>query len=144
VDCPKCLGKLQKTAITSRKTSEVKELQGAGLAFDLEVDKCFVCGGVWLDRGELDKYLSEEIEIVDSPSLGSKMDQELDAKHGNCPCCSIKMKKITSFKNTDLTVDTCSKCQGIWLDPAEIDILERANRPKQGFWKLLGKSFKRN
>lgn len=144
MDCPKCLGKLQKTTITNRTTSEVKELQGAGLVYDLEVDKCFVCGGVWLDKGELEKYLSEEIEIVDSPSLGSQMDKELDAKYGNCPCCSIKMTKVTSFKNTDLTVDTCSKCQGIWLDPTEIDILEHAHKPKQGFWKLFLKGFKKN
>lgn len=141
MDCPKCLGKLQKTTITSRQTSEIKELQGAGLAFALEVDKCFVCSGVWLDKGELDKYLSEEIEVVDSPSLGSEMDKELDAKHGNCPSCGIKMTKVASFKNTQLTVDICDKCQGIWLDPTEIDILERTHKPKQGFWKLLSKGF---
>ena len=85
MDCPKCIGLLQKTTITDRKTSGIKELAGAALSYELELDKCFVCGGVWFDKGELDKYLTEEITVVDSPALGGGLDKELDAKKENAP-----------------------------------------------------------
>jgi len=143
MDCPKCLGKLQRENIACKNISEVKKPQGGGLPFELEADKCLICGGVWLDKGELDKYLSGEIESVDSPSLGNEMDKRIDAKHGNCPRCGVKMAKAASFKNTGVTADACDQCQGVWLDYAEINILQKAANPKQGFWDLLSKGFKK-
>ena len=142
MDCPKCIGKLQKTTFTNFETSEVKELQGATVTYNLELDKCFVCGGVWFDKGELDKYLTEKVTVIDSSSVGADLDKELDAKKGNCPRCQVEMKKTAAPKDPSITVDTCEKCGGVWLDSTEIDRLECANKEKNGFLALFFKGFK--
>ena len=135
MDCPKCLGKLQKTTIRIAETNATEELRGAALSYNLEVDQCFVCNGVWFDKGELDKYLTEGITVVNSSSVGADLDTELDKKIANCPKCKIPMDKKEFSSKLKITMDVCPKCQGIWLDPTEIDRLEENNprKPKEPF-----------
>ena len=141
--CPKCVGKLQKTVVTIRKVHDVKELQGAGVSFDLELDQCYVCGGVWFDRGELDKYKAEKITVINSTKLGKGLDQELDIKKGKCPRCEIEMKRQPYEKVPEIIIDVCEKCHGVWLDSTEIDKVERAQKGMKGFLDLFFKGFKR-
>ena len=143
MDCPKCVGKLQKTVIREDVTSEIPELAGAGVSFELPVSQCFVCGGVWFDKGELDKYLTEHMTILESPTLGEGLDKELDLKKANCPRCHLVMKKVAAPKAPNVKIDVCEKCQGVWLDAAEINRLESANKPKLGFLTLFFKGFRR-
>ena len=143
MDCPKCIGRLQKKEISMHETSEIKELQGAVLSQTLEVDQCFVCGGVWFDKGELDKYVSEKITIIDSPSLGKAMDQELNEKEGKCPRCKEVLKKEPYKNEATIILDVCGKCGGFWLDSTEIDRIERTNKEKLGFLALFMKGFKK-
>lgn len=143
MDCPKCLGKLQKKEINVKEVHEFKELKGAGVSYILEVDQCFVCGGVWFDKGELDKYTTEKLTIIDSATLGKQMDRKLDEKEGKCPRCKIMLKKGPYKKEPGITLDVCEKCGGVWLDSTEIDRVERANKEKVGFLQLLIRGFKK-
>ncbi len=143
MNCPKCVGKLQKTEIRQTATSELKGLAGASTTLQLQVDKCFACGGIWFDRGELDKYLTEGMTILDSPALGGSLDRELDEKRGNCPRCGIAMMKAPASGVPGVTVDVCGQCKGIWLDPTEITRLESAHKPKKGFLEMFFKAFQR-
>lgn len=139
--CPKCIGKLQKKELVMYATSSVEELKGAVISQSLEVDQCFICGGVWFDRGELDKYTTEKVTIINAPSVDRALDKELDAKQGKCPRCSVTMKKMPYEKEPSITIDFCEKCEGIWLDSTEIDRVERANKDKIGFLGLFLKGF---
>ena len=142
MDCPKCIGRLQKRDIQVDETHNVKELEGAGLSFTLEVDQCFVCGGVWFDKGELDKYTTERITVIDSNSIGADMDRALDKKEGKCPRCGVIMKQTPYEKDTSVTIDVCEKCGGIWLDSTEIDRLEKDL--KGGFLGNIMRFFHKN
>lgn len=144
MDCPKCLGKLQRREVSFVATSGVSELQGAGVKYELHLDQCFVCGGVWFDKGELNKYLSDNIEVIDSPSLGRAMDKELDDKHGPCPHCNVNMEKIPAPKADGISMEQCKQCEGVWLDPTEIDRLERVHQPKVGILQRLFRSLRRD
>ena len=137
MDCPKCIGKLQARVITFRAHSSVEPLSGAGIQYDLELDQCFVCGGVWCDKGELDKYLRDDIEIIDSPSLGHETDKAFDAKQGPCPRCTVPLKHIPGPNSEAMTVGQCPKCEGVWLDSTEIDRLKRIHKTKAGVLKQL-------
>ncbi len=122
MNCPKCIGKLQK------KDIEVNETSADGRSvntYNLEIDQCFSCGGVWFDKGELEKYTKERLTIVDSPSVGKELDKELDLKEGNCPRCQIALKKKPYKKDSSITLDICEKCGGVWLDSTEIDRIEK-------------------
>jgi len=124
-------------------TSDIEELKGAGISQSLEIDQCFVCGGVWFDKGELDKYTTEKITIIDASSVGAALDKEMDTKEGKCPKCLVAMKKVPYEKEPSITLDVCEKCGGIWLDSTEIDRVERANKEKVGFLGLFFKGFQK-
>jgi len=143
MDCPKCIGKLQKKELKIYSAHDIKELQGAATSFKLEADQCYVCGGVWFDKGELAKYKTERLTVLDSDALGKGLDQELDSKKGKCPRCDVILKKAPYEKEPSITLDVCEQCGGIWLDSTEIDRVERANKQKFGFLGLLIKGLKR-
>ncbi len=114
-DCPKCLGKLEE------KTTE-----------NIKVDVCWVCEGMWFDKGELDKVLASDSKNFKLIDLGSKefdgkemseMAGELDKKLGKCPHCSEQMIKKPYEENKSVNVDVCPKECGIWLDGGEIHSL---------------------
>jgi len=47
-----------------------------------------------------------------------------------CPRCGIKMEKL---KKSNVVIDVCKKCHGMWLDAGEIDKLANmANKIKGG------------
>lgn len=144
MDCPKCVGKLQKTEVEVSPIFDEKKPAKGGPSYQLELDKCFSCGGVWFDAGELNRYLSDQLTVMDSPELGGGLDQELDKKTGICPRCQSPMQKTPAPKLPDMTVDVCRKCQGVWLDSTEIDRLEKAHKPRGGFLELFRKGFRRS
>lgn len=43
MDCPKCVGKLQKKIME-----------------DIEIDTCFVCEGIWFDANELEDVVKRD------------------------------------------------------------------------------------
>lgn len=145
MNCPKCVGRLEETELVVRKSSKIPELGAASLHYELQLDKCFVCGGIWFDKGELRKYLGDGITVLDSPSLGADMDRELDRKQGDCPQCLLPLVKSAAPYNPEIVTDICQKCGGVWLDSSEIDRLERAaNKNKFGFLDLFLKGFRRS
>lgn len=124
LDCPKCNGRLGSTKLDVFEIQKEKNLEGADMEFELEVFQCFVCGGVWFDKGKLETYLRENLKTLHSPSLGKQMDQQLNSKKGKCPICKIEMTQHPEAIDQGVMVDTCPKCGGVWLDSTEIDRLE--------------------
>jgi Zn-finger nucleic acid-binding protein len=140
MDCPKCLGKLETREIEEEKTLVDKDLAGAAEFYTLEYDQCFVCGGVWLDKGELEKIVADGITVIHSDSMGKDLDKEMDKKIGKCPRCGVVMKKEPFDEGYSITIDKCEKCGGVWLDPTEIDRIESINSiksHKKGFFKRV-------
>lgn len=130
MDCPKCNGRLQSVKLDIRTENKYKDLQGADLEYELEVDQCFVCGGTWFDKGKLENYLREGLTTLHSDSMGKEMDQKLNIKKGKCPVCQLEMLQQPYPLDKNVQVDVCGKCGGIWLDSTEIDRLESEE------WKL--------
>ena len=65
--------------------------------------------------------------------LRAKMKVAADAKAAGtssvaCPRCGGSLKES---KFEDVTIDTCEKCAGVWLDAGE---LERLTQREQGGW----------
>jgi len=112
MDCPKCVGKLQK-----------KQME------KIEVDSCFVCEGVWFDAGELEeaikrdahdfKFISVGKEIFDGAEIAAA-DIDLNKEEGKCPRCDTLMNQTEYEKNRKVKIDICPKGCGIWLDGGEI------------------------
>jgi Zn-finger nucleic acid-binding protein len=48
-----------------------------------------------------------------------------------CPVCRIAMTSFVAA-GTDVTIDLCEECRGVWLDAGELKHLEQCARPPKG------------
>jgi uncharacterized protein len=115
MNCPKCIGKLSEKEIVR----------------SIHADVCFLCEGIWLDKGEFGSLIrldSKDFLFDDLSSSeydGSEIKelaQELNDKEGHCPRCSNVTLTKSKYrgKKGDLMIDECPQCHGIWLDGGEI------------------------
>jgi hypothetical protein len=88
----------------------------------IEVDNCPQCGGLWLDRGELEKLKSlgsdELEELRKMLGVNPKVPPVPDETTVHCPACEGKLKEV-QFGN--ILIDFCDTCKGLWLDKGELD-----------------------
>lgn len=90
----------------------------------VEIDHCLLCGGIWLDEGELELLLEGTLE-KDKLLASFKINKKTDEKKRKCPVCGKKMYKILCGMEKKVIIDSCPKNHGLWFDKGELDqILE--------------------
>ena len=109
MNCPKC----QKTALTRTTESGV------------ELDYCTDCGGIWFDKGELQKVIDERIELTFDTVRSSETPMTMDYKTALCPVCGQVLSKIPDTKAVGIILDQCPSCKGLWLDGGEFKRVKR-------------------
>ena len=107
--CPKC-----RTTILKEKTLS----DG-----DTHIDVCPRCRGGWFDSRELGAVLSVAVDSL-------KPDEDAEFTNCVCPKCGIPLKKI-EYPETQIEVDVCDRCHGIWLDRGEFKGLNYARAQHQ-------------
>jgi Zn-finger nucleic acid-binding protein len=81
----------------------------------IEVDRCPVCRGMWMDYGELDQL---EDTVLDKDEVkGSLMFRSFDSEL-HCPKCEGRMQ-LFNYRAYDLELDFCEHGHGVWLDSGE-------------------------
>lgn len=98
----------------------------------VEVDECKTCHGLWLDAGELEKkqktiendYTDELKKMPDHIAGAFRVEKEMQEALRVCPKCHQPMNKKEYGYCSQVIVDVCSSCWGIWLDNGEIQRLE--------------------
>ena len=104
MDCPRCNEKMAK-----------EEIDGEMIAV------CHDCGGMWLQRNQLNKMIIEgegdfESASVDSSATGGEMTTL------SCPECDGSiMGKVNFLHYSDIILDHCDSCGGFWLDQGELE-----------------------
>ena len=96
------------------------------------VDNCSTCNGMWLDQWELkaiqaNKGKNYGAQLAKMPDLVNKAHMQALEKNRpllNCPKCSTQMDRREHGNCSQIMVDVCHDCQGIWLDSGEIQALE--------------------
>ena len=121
LSCPACTKEL-----TSHKDDVI----------DLEIDSCFFCHGLWFDRNELRRFFT-------APKLYNKFrlpNHNFKVKIKDAPeqrlCARCEQTALVPVKLSQVEVDECPSCKGIWLDSGEISRL--IDLYEEG--KLKGKS----
>lgn len=76
-----------------------------------DIDRCAHCGGIWLDRGKLDRLTHETAEETDSENSGG----EFDSIGINCPRCYIPLEEYHHPRLGTGTFLRCPDCHGLWL-----------------------------
>ncbi|MCP4005602.1 MAG: hypothetical protein GY725_15540 [bacterium] len=92
------------------------------------VDWCKTCRGVWLDRNELGALIDVAI-----PDLGIPRDAQEVRRP--CPRCHKAMYRF-DYPQTEITVEMCKECNGIWLDKGEYQQIKSVRQTLEAAGKL--------
>jgi Zn-finger nucleic acid-binding protein len=104
--------------------------------YQIEIDYCTNCHGIWLDGGELELLMQdseEKTELLNSFAVDKKSGE----KRIKCPICSKKMDKVLCGTENKVTLDKCGKHHGIWFNEGELErVVEMGGLDKQD--KIIG------
>ena len=85
-----------------------------------EIDRCTICKGLWFDAGEIeavrDKHAAAAIDTGNAAT--GKQKNALDRYQ--CPRCSGGMIRVVDARQPHIWFETCSSCQGSFLDAGEL------------------------
>ncbi len=93
---------------------------------DLEIDVCPRCGGSFFDRGELKETLNRLLTAGEVPEAPLERErrpvsvQRLQERSRCCPRCTTAMEKFNYCYDSNIILDRCSQCGGIWADRGEV------------------------
>ncbi len=88
----------------------------------VELDACTRCGGLWFDRDELDRVIAaHEPDFADDEPLVQNLGMQLGEAQKSCPVCQVPLVTYKLAQESDLQIDVCHECHGIWLDQGELD-----------------------
>ena len=97
----------------------------------IELYRCGTCGGFWVRKNMLGDVLNRYMAM---------MEKRADTKRGfrtrvnpaitetskrSCPNCRGAMRKQNYAYNSNVIVDICDDCAGIWLESGEIEKIAR-------------------
>ncbi|WP_419165992.1 zf-TFIIB domain-containing protein [Candidatus Palauibacter sp.] len=137
--CPVCLGvKMEKASLGAG---------GRGGEGALTLDHCARCGGMWFELGEVQRLRAERPESLWAriPARDERHRAQCHACRAfvdrdaarcgacgakarlNCPACDTTMLQL---RQSDLTLDVCKRCKGVWFDHHELEAIWALERDR--------------
>lgn len=118
------MARLLKTATCPRDAKTLKPLKiNIVRGFDVTVDQCPNCEGMFLDRGEIKRITGhDKLDELLTRHVGLDSDSELV-----CPGCGMVMD-LEDAGGTH--VEVCLSCHGVWLDAGELEKLKATPNEK--------------
>ncbi|MGD2175866.1 MAG: zf-TFIIB domain-containing protein [Candidatus Brocadiaceae bacterium] len=105
----------------------------------ISYDTCEACGSLWLDAGELDKMAFQVEGSIEFSSRDRAGDS--GAEGGACPRCEgVGLEAVRFLGASDIVLERCSNCGGVWLDGGELDLV---NRELEEIMPVEGEGFSR-
>jgi Zn-finger nucleic acid-binding protein len=94
----------------------------------VRIDRCPACGGVWLDRGELDAIKHTALEDEHRKTLDALDDLGVSEPARRpqpllCPRDHTRMSVYHDPAQKHIELDTCTKCGGVFFDAGELSDL---------------------
>lgn len=100
-----------------RRCPRCKEGLVAAERGGLVLDTCTGCGGVWLDRGELERAVTAP---PGTWAAGTPMDVTHEVRYLACPVCGALMTRRVYEARSGVVLDHCG-AHGVWADRGELD-----------------------
>ena len=102
--CPKCQGRLESCVLRSARA-----------------ERCQGCKGTWLDSGDLTRVVG----------VSRRLRPTQDGEFTELPCIRCPDQELIelSYPGTDVAIDICPDCRGVYLDEGEIERLANAIHP---------------
>lgn len=96
------------------------------------LDVCPECRGIWFDRDELTTVAGHMIETgqAETQQAGDAINVRrapVSAEEAEkvCPRCKLPMTAFNYAYDSNVFLDRCAACQGIWADPGEVETVAR-------------------
>jgi Zn-finger nucleic acid-binding protein len=93
----------------------------------VEFDICHDCRGIWVSGEQFHKLavlVATEGQVPSSAKLTFEPRKVLKPGPDNpvrvCPQCTLAMHRFNYAYDSNIFLDRCEQCKGIWLDPNEI------------------------
>lgn len=92
------------------------------------VDICVKCKGIWFDSDEMKEVLEAlsegklvPLDKISAPAAkkSSRPDAAAEGLR-DCPRCAKKMHKFNYAYDSNVLLDRCADCNGIWADGGEV------------------------
>jgi len=97
------------------------------------ISVCEKCNGIWFDKNALAKHV-KGLAANDHSSVGIfnlferrdvlEVDQDKE-KEKVCPRCGLILEPFNYMYDSNIILDRCRKCMGLWTDPGEVEKLVR-------------------
>jgi membrane associated rhomboid family serine protease/Zn-finger nucleic acid-binding protein len=93
---------------------------------NLEIDVCPRCGGSFFDRDEFKAVLDQLLTAREVPEAPLELRQGpapvrlLDEPFRSCPRCGGRMAKFNYCYDSNIILDRCEQCGGVWADRGEV------------------------
>ncbi len=100
---------------------------------DQVVEKCYQCGGIWFDAGELRRAQEHLDDSITWPENLLRYAEKLKVKTDRQLTCPKDGGALVAihYGPSEVIVDICPKCRGLWFDHGEFvkvaDDLEEAS-----------------
>ena len=113
----------------------------------VEVDYCPKCLGLWFGKDELRQAKDEKLPDLNWLDIDLWQDKtKFRVSKGEmlCPKCEVPMY-VVKYGDSDISVDVCNLCQGVFLDRGEFkkvaDYLEQKGKKElvEHYWQNLVK-----
>jgi len=86
-----------------------------------DVESCLSCNGLWFERGELNKALSAADNEDSNVKLENHYGDHLGGSDKHCQSCDNGLDKYHLMPGFEIEIDSCSECEGVWLDNHELE-----------------------
>ncbi|MGE5472903.1 MAG: zf-TFIIB domain-containing protein [Ignavibacteriales bacterium] len=98
---------------------------------NVNIDYCDTCQGIWCDKDELEKLAMIGRDYLSSSPIAStlkKDNQDIRSQKNSslrCPSCGATLEKFNYSYESDIFLEACKICSGIWIDDGELgDIID--------------------
>lgn len=91
------------------------------------IDVCPACAGIWFDADEMtrlnniDEAILPRIDSLYQPQIVG-YDPPWDRR---CPTCDQMLRPYHYLYTSDIELDTCDQCGGVWVDNGELEKMNR-------------------
>jgi len=96
---------------------------------DIQLDYCPGCGGLWFDDGEMESTVAslirnDQVEDADIElHKAITKSRQIDEPLRNCPKCRVELTKFNYAYDSNVILDRCPSCKGVWADGNEINLV---------------------
>lgn len=91
------------------------------LFYEVEVNYCLKCLGMWFDKDELrlaKDHRDKNLNWLDVDLWRDKLKFKVSRGNKHCPVCRVGLREV-HYDDSKVKIDFCKMCQGIWLDRGE-------------------------